>query len=126
MRALITLLVPSLMLSGCMIWRMGIPPKVHRITIQQGNVITQDMVDKLKPGMSKRQVLFVMGEPVVKNPFQRDRWDYVYTVKPGDQPTVERHMTLFFKNDGLIRFTGDFVPKASEPTEAPKEKQTPS
>ena len=118
MRALTILLVIALIAPGCAIRRIGIP-KVHKITIQQGNVITQDMVDKLKPGMTKRQVLFVMGEPVVQNPFQRDRWDYIYTVKVPNRPTVQRRMTLFFEQDSLVRFAGDFVPQASEPTEAP-------
>ena len=122
MRAFVLLLVLALMLPGCAIRRIGVP-KVHRITIQQGNVITQDMVDKLKPGMTKRQVLFVMGEPVVQNPFERDRWDYVYTIKPPRQPTHQSRMTLYFEDEGLVRFTGDFVPTAQESPEAPAESQ---
>ncbi|MEJ2130539.1 MAG: outer membrane protein assembly factor BamE [Gammaproteobacteria bacterium] len=118
MRTPIVLIVLALTLSGCALKRIGIP-KVHRIPIQQGNVITQDMVDKLKPGMTKRQVLFVMGEPVVKNPFHQDRWDYVYTLKPPGQATIQRRMTLFFRDDGLVRFTGDFVPRVSETPDTP-------
>ncbi|MEE9254282.1 MAG: outer membrane protein assembly factor BamE [Pseudomonadales bacterium] len=118
MRALAVFLVLALMHPGCTIRRIGVP-QVHKITIQQGNVITQDMVDTLKPGMTKRQVLFVMGEPVVQNPFQQDRWDYVYTIKTPNQATAQVHMTLFFENDSLVRFTGDFVPRAIDATEVP-------
>ncbi len=120
MRGLVLILTLTLMLPGCAIRRIGIP-KVHRITIQQGNVITQDMVDKLKPGMTKRQVLFVMGEPVVKNPFEHDRWDYIYTIKPPRQPTAQSRMTLFFEDDGLVRFTGNFVPTERESPDPPAE-----
>ena len=122
MRVFVLLMVVALALPGCAIRRIGVP-KVHRITIQQGNVITQDMVDKLKPGMTKRQVLFVMGEPVVQSPFGHDRWDYVYTIKPPRQPTAQVRMTLFFEDDGLVRFTGNLVPSASQPPDEPAESQ---
>ena len=58
-------------------------PGVYKIAIPQGNIITQDMVDQLRPGMSKRQVIFVMGTPLVRDPFFQDRWDYVYSFQPG-------------------------------------------
>jgi outer membrane protein assembly factor BamE (lipoprotein component of BamABCDE complex) len=56
----------------------------YRPDVHQGNIITQEMVDKLKPGMTRRQVAFVMGEPVVRDPFNPDRWDYVYSVQVGN------------------------------------------
>ena len=85
-------------------------PRVYKVTIQQGNVITQKMVDDLKPGMTREQVAFIMGEPVMRNPFDLNRWDYVYTLRiPG---TVERQVTmsLFFTDGVLSHFTGDMAP----------------
>ena len=124
MRALTILLVVALIAPGCVIRRIGIP-KVYKLTIQQGNVITQEMVDKLKPGMTRRQVLFVMGEPVVQNPFQHDRWDYVYTIKRPDQRTMQTRMTVFFEEDSLVRFTGNYRPSTSaQPAETPPPEQS--
>src|SRR5690606_38966146 len=52
-------------------------PRVHKVTVQQGNVITQEMIDRLKPGMTRSQVAYVMGEPVLRHAFEKDRWDYI-------------------------------------------------
>jgi outer membrane protein assembly factor BamE len=93
-------------------WRdLGIPG-VYRATIQQGNVITQEMVDRLKPGMTRRQVRFILGEPILGNTFRADRWDYVYTVQPGARPRTQQRLTVWFDDDALARFEGDFVPTA--------------
>ena len=77
---------------------------VYRPTIQQGNILDPEQVDKLKPGMSKRQVIYVMGTPLLQDPFHKDRWDYVHTIKPGDgaEPTIQR-LTLYFDKDDLQR-----------------------
>lgn len=88
-------------------------PRLYRITVQQGNVITQEMVDQLKPGMTRSQVAYIMGEPILRNTFDDNRWDYVYTVfLPGffDQET---HLSLFFEDDELAFFTGDFAPSGA-------------
>ena len=85
-------------------------PRVYKVTVQQGNVITQKMVDRLRPGMTQEQVAYVMGEPVIKNPFDQDRWDYVYTLRvPG---LVNDHMkvSLFFTDGLLSHFVGDLAP----------------
>ncbi len=95
-------------------WRnLGIPP-VHRVTIQQGNVITQDMVDRLRPGMTRRQVQFIMGEPVLGNTFRDERWDYLYTIQVGAQPRRQQRLSLFFDGDALTRFEGDFAPSEAQ------------
>jgi outer membrane protein assembly factor BamE (lipoprotein component of BamABCDE complex) len=60
-------------------------PGVYRATIQQGNVITQEMVDRLQPGMTPSQVRFILGEPILGNTFRDERWDYVYTIQVGAQ-----------------------------------------
>ncbi len=88
-------------------------PSIHRVTVQQGNVITQEMVDQLKPGMTREQVAFVMGQPVVRNVFDDTRWDYVYTIDvPG---AFESHLlvSLFFESDALTLITGDLAPTAA-------------
>jgi outer membrane protein assembly factor BamE len=99
------------MLSAC-------GPLVYRIEIQQGNLVTQENVAQLKPGMSKDQVRFVLGTPLVTDIFHADRWDYVYTLQPARTSSIkeERRLTLFFDKDGrLERVEGDVVPKGSKP-----------
>lgn len=85
-------------------------PGVHRITVQQGNVITQQMIDKLRPGMTKSQVRFVLGNAVVNDPLDADRWDYVYSISlRGDEP-IRKVLSVYFVEDRLSYFVGDFVP----------------
>lgn len=93
-------------------------PGVYKIGIPQGNIITQDMVDQLRPGMTKRQVIFVMGSPLVRDPFRQDRWDYIYSYQPGGGVRGQERVTVFFVDDLLIRFTGDFLPSAAMETTA--------
>ena len=87
-------------------------PGVYKISIPQGNIITQEMVDQLRPGMSKRQVIFVMGTPLVRDPNHQDRWDYIYSFQPGGGERGQEKITVFFIDDQLVRFEGDFVPTA--------------
>ena len=97
---LATCVCASLILAGCSFKRPRLP-RVHKLTVQQGNVINQKMIDKLKPGMTRNQVAFVMGEPVVRNSFNDDRWDYVYTIElPGVYSTTQT-VTLFFVDEQL-------------------------
>ena len=91
-------------------------PGVYKISIPQGNIITQDMVDQLRPGMSKRQVVFVMGTPLVRDPYFQDRWDYVYNFQPGGGERGPERLSIFFVDDQMVSFEGDFVP--TEVTEA--------
>ena len=85
-------------------------PGVYKIGIPQGNIITQEMIDQLRPGMTKRQVTFVMGTPLVRDPYHQDRWDYVYNYQPGGGVRGQERVTIYFVDDGLVRFTGDFTP----------------
>ncbi|MEM8766608.1 MAG: outer membrane protein assembly factor BamE [Pseudomonadota bacterium] len=87
-------------------------PRVHKLQVQQGNVITQQMIDKLKPGMTRSQVAFVMGEPVVRNAFNDDRWDYVYSIELPGVFSSSQLVSLFFVEDQLAYFTGDMIPTA--------------
>lgn len=85
-------------------------PGVYKIGIPQGNIITQDMVDQLRPGMTKRQVIFVMGTPLVRDPYHQDRWDYIYSYQPGGGVRGQEKVSVFFVNDELVSFSGDFLP----------------
>ncbi|MBE0439932.1 MAG: outer membrane protein assembly factor BamE [Gammaproteobacteria bacterium] len=82
-------------------------PGVYRIDIQQGNDVTQDMLNKLKPDMSKSQVAFIMGTPLVIDTFHPDRWDYIYSFHPGNGKREQRRITLFFVEDKLDHIEGD-------------------
>ncbi len=97
------------LIAGC---HFGLP-KVAHVAVQQGNVITQEMIDRLKPGMTRRQVAFVMGEPVLRDPFNPGRWDYVYSVQVGDVVYQQLRMSLFFKGDTLAKFSGDMAPTSA-------------
>jgi len=104
-------------------------PEPYKVTIQQGNVITQEMVEKLKPGMTKSQVRFVLGSPPITDMFHANRWDYVYILKERGDVTAERKLTMYFENDLLARVAGDVAPMtkedkneaAAKPAKAPKE-----
>jgi outer membrane protein assembly factor BamE len=87
-------------------------PRVHKVTVQQGNVITQEMIDRLKPGMTRSQVAFVMGEPVVRNSFDDDRWDYIYSLEIPGYYNEQKRVSVYFENGVLAYFTGDYAPSA--------------
>jgi outer membrane protein assembly factor BamE len=84
-------------------------PGVYKINIEQGNIVTQEMVDKLKPGMSRRQVKFIMGTPLIKDTFNRNRWDYVFMLRNGSKVLDQSRLTVEFNEDTLINVLGDFV-----------------
>ncbi len=86
-----------------------------RIDVNQGNVVEQEMLDQLRRGMNKRQVQFIMGTPLLTDPFHQDRWDYVYSVRKGWNPREQRIVTLIFDGDNLVRVEGDVKPKESSP-----------
>ena len=79
----------------------------YRIDVRQGNVVTQEMVAKLRPGMTMDQVRFVLGTPLITDIFHADRWDYVYRFQPGLGEVVERKLTTFFADGKLVRVAGD-------------------
>ncbi len=105
---LMLLCTVSITLSGC-----GIIPGVYKIDVQQGNVVTQDMVDQLRPGMTQRQVRFIMGTPLIQDTFHPERWDYLYSLKSGRSDRVQERISLNFDDNRLVGLSGDFVPGAS-------------
>jgi outer membrane protein assembly factor BamE len=81
----------------------------YKVDVQQGNQVTQDMVEKLKPGMTRSQVRFLLGTPLVVDPFRNDRWDYVYLYYKGGQLIEQRRISILFEADKLKRVDGDVV-----------------
>lgn len=91
----------------------------YKVEIYQGNVVTREMIEKLKPGMTKSQVRFVLGTPLVTDPFHPERWDYVYVYKKDVAATPEtKHLTVIFDGDAMTRLEGDL---AGAPSAAPAE-----
>jgi len=88
-------------------------PGVYTLEIQQGNIIDQAMVDQLRPGMNKRQVLYIMGSPMLDDVFHKNRWDYLYSNQPGGEDRVQKRISLFFENDQIAGVQGDFRPSAT-------------
>jgi outer membrane protein assembly factor BamE len=82
-------------------------PLLYKIDIQQGNVIEQKMIDKLRPGMTKDQVKFIMGTPVIVDPFHNNRWEYIFSYQKGGEVREQRHITLHFDEDKLTHASGD-------------------
>jgi len=126
MRKLLTLIaiIASFLLASC----SGDPivnrlPWVYKIEIQQGNVLKQDSVNQLRTGMTRRQVQFIMGTPLVADPFHADRWDYFYEYKPGtrgENEASEGHLAVFFEKDALVRLDGTILPDPNAPTDQPR------
>ena len=86
----------------------GVTP--YRMVIQQGNFISQEMVEQLKPGMTKEQVRFVLGTPLVTDIFHADRWDYVFYREAADGKREQRNLSVIFENSKLARVLGDLMP----------------
>ena len=94
----------------------------YKIDVQQGNVLTQEMVSQLRPGLSKDQVRFILGTPMLTDMFHADRWDYVYRLQKGGSGDIEtRKFSTFFDADGkLLRVAGDVVAVKTDETAVPE------
>lgn len=86
-------------LAGCFL----VPHVLYKIDVQQGNVVTDEMLDKLKPDMTKPQVRFVLGSPLIVDAFRDNRWDYVYIQREKGELVEQKRLTIFFKDDRLMR-----------------------
>lgn len=92
---------------------------IYTLDIQQGNLFSKNLVDSLKPGMTKRQVTLVMGSPSIVNAFNPNRWDYISTLRKGNGRMEQKDLTLYFDGDALSRIEGDYF--AENPQELIKE-----
>jgi len=105
-------------LAGCSTFSNVLPSPsfsfVHKIDIQQGAVITQEMVAQLRPGMTREQVRFVLGTPPLTDVFHAERWDYVYSMQRRGGPIERRNFTVQFDDGRLKSFGGDPVPSEKD------------
>lgn len=85
--------------------------KPYKMDIQQGNVVTSEVLLKLRPGMTKSQVKFIMGTPLLVDSFRTNRWDYFYQLRKQGKVVTQRRVILDFEDDLLKRVRGDVVPK---------------
>jgi outer membrane protein assembly factor BamE len=110
---LLALLGALVLLPGCASVREWTPPLIqpYRPDVQQGNIITKEMVDQLRPGMTRDQVRFLLGTPMMKNLFQETRLDYVYFLKRGKGGEQQlRRLTMTFADGKLETFNADEMP----------------
>jgi len=110
---LLCLISLSLFSTGCSWVKF---PGVHKVDVQQGNIVDQEMIDKLRPGMTKSQVRFVLGTPLVVDTFNQSRWDYYYSRVTSQGKETQEQVTIFFNaEDKLERITGDYLPTTAVP-----------
>ncbi len=126
MRTLLVILAIA-SLSACGYVRF---PGVYRIDVEQGNIVNQEIADQLKPGMSRRQVRFILGTPLVEDTFNENRWDYVYSKRNGLEVLSESRLTVIFEGDSLVDVQGDYLPPAwggppAKPVEKPAKDAVP-
>ncbi len=109
---LATLMV--LWLSGCAVERYFLE---YRINVQQGNLIEQKQIAQLRPGMTRDQVRYVLGTPLLQDPFHADRWDYVYRFEDGQTGQITmRNIYMYFNASGLLERVGGDV-SAGQPAD---------
>jgi len=103
-------LAPTLLLAACSSMpdvATSITP--YRVDVRQGNFVSQEMVGQLRPGMTREQVRFILGTPLVADLFHADRWDYVYRFQPGRGELQQRRLAVFFEQGKLARVAGDVI-----------------
>jgi outer membrane protein assembly factor BamE len=86
----------------------------YRMDIQQGNFVTQEMVSQLKPGMSKEQVRYILGTPLLTDVFHAERWDYVYYLDRRGELRDQRRLAVHFQDGKLARVDGDVAPAGEQ------------
>lgn len=108
LKFLTTVLLSAAVLAGCTTLKF---PGVHRVEVQQGNIINQDMIDQLRPGLTRSQVRYIMGTPMISDSFHQNRWDYFYSIRKQDGTELREQVTIYFDdNDQLTHMTGDYLP----------------
>ncbi len=106
---LFVLLLLSVVLSSC---------STYKMEIRQGNYVTSKMREQLKVGMTRQQVRYVMGTPMINDPFHQDRWDYVYRLEQGGELVEQQGLTLFFEGDNLARVVEGELPVVVAPAKS--------
>jgi outer membrane protein assembly factor BamE len=123
------LLLPSLMRSGLVLaasavaacgsvdavsYRVADSITPYRVEVVQGNFVSKEQVEQLRPGLSRQQVRELLGTPLVTDIFHAERWDYIFTLRRQGVPDQARRLTLYFKGDLLERSEGDEMPSESD------------
>jgi outer membrane protein assembly factor BamE len=107
----------------------GLQGCVYRMTIQQGNFLEERAITQLQVGMTRSQVRYLLGTPMVPDAFDKDRWDYLYYLKKGRLRAPEqRHLTVYFQEDKVERFDNQAsrpMPKAEDRQIEPNESTPP-
>lgn len=107
-------------LTGCAVYDRGSLVAAHaitpyQITIEQGNFVSREAVVQLKPGMTRHQVSFLLGRPLLTDIFHANRWDYVFTFRRGHREIAQqRRLTAYFAGDRILRFDNDPMPSEQE------------
>ena len=99
-----------LVLNGCV--------RSYRVEIQQGNVISAEQIEKITPGTSRNEVRFILGTPLIEDPFHAERWDYFYSLDPAKGELVTKYrLSVWFENGQVLRTVveGAGLPGAIEP-----------
>ena len=99
-----TLFLLAALLAGCNL--------LYKPEVQQGTLLSAEMLANLRPDMTKRQVRLLLGSPSVSDTFHPERWDYIYSVNRAGEKVTPQHLTLYFRNDTLVRAEGDLAPAA--------------
>lgn len=115
----IKLIAISILLASCSSMPSISP---HKIEIQQGNLITPEMREKIKVGMSASMVRSILGTPLITDPFHPKRWDYVYTLQQRGKLVEQQRLTLYFDNEHLTRIDDSHMPVEAAPVPAPGKK----
>ena len=92
---------------------------IYKLDVQQGNVVAQESVSKLKKGMTKSEVRQLLGTPLLMDPFHGNRWDYFFSTEVRGKLVERNKLSLFFENDKLVSLTGDIKPAAAPAASAP-------
>ncbi len=100
------LILLSTLLSGCI--------SLYTPEVQQGNVVSAEMLETLKVGMSKRQVIFLLGTPLITDPFHQERWDYFYSLSKNGGKAAQRHLVVLFNGDDVVSVEGDLAPHGTK------------
>lgn len=101
---LIALIPATITLTACGSWWL---PRPHKINIQQGNLLSNESIEQIKIGMSKSEVVGILGQPITTNQLNENRWDYIYSLnRSGDEPDVKR-LSLDFVNDVVAELETD-------------------
>lgn len=99
----------AILLAASSVFALGACTLIYQPDVQQGNLLASKNVSELKPGLTKQQVVALLGTPSVVSPFNQNQWNYVATIQRRGGAIKERTLKLYFDNDTLVRTEGDFM-----------------